>query len=180
MSQTTLPDDRIITVKVYKSPCGELLLGSCSDSLCLCDWISEDKRRKRIDNRILRGVQGFFKEGTSPTIERAIKELKEYFKGERTQFDIPLLTIGTDFQNRVWEELLRIPYGSTMSYGLLAAKMGCPNSVRAVANANGANAISIFIPCHRIIGSNNSLTGYAGGIPAKAYLLNLEDKSTKM
>lgn len=174
MEQNTTPNNRVIVLKHYNSPCGELILGSYGEKLCLCDWIRDDRRRQRVDNRILKGLQGVFTDGTSPTIEKAIEELEEYFKGLRTHFDIPLLVIGTDFQKKVWQALLELPYSSTVSYGDLAEKLGCKSSVRAVANAIGANAISILIPCHRVIGSNNSLTGYAGGIPAKSHLLNLE------
>lgn len=104
----------------------------------------------------------------------AARQLDEYFKGRRTTFDIPLLPVGSAFQKRVWQQLQHIPYGSTVSYGELAAAIGSPDSVRAVANANGANAISIIIPCHRVIGSNGSLTGYGGGIAVKRFLLELE------
>ena len=107
-------------------------------------------------------------------LRRTIRELDEYFRGERREFDIPLLLAGSDFQKRVWQQLPRIPYGQTVSYGELAAAIGSPKSVRAVANANGANAISIILPCHRVIGSDGRLTGYGGGLRAKQYLLDLE------
>ena len=87
---------------------------------------------------------------------------------------MPLLFVGTDFQKNVWQELLKIPYGATITYADLAARLGRPNAVRAVANANGANAISIFAPCHRVVGSNGTLGGYGGGIEAKRFLLGLE------
>ena len=90
------------------------------------------------------------------------------------QFDIPMLFAGTDFQKKVWHKLLEIPYGVTISYGELATQLGMPKAVRAVANANGANAISIIVPCHRVIGSDHSLTGYGGGLAAKKKLLELE------
>ena len=109
-------------------------------------------------------------------LQRTIRELDEYFRGERRDFDIPLLLAGSDFQKRVWQQLPRIPYGQTASYGELAAAIGSPRSVRAVANANGANAISIILPCHRIIGSDGRLTGYGGGLRAKQFLLKLEQK----
>ena len=96
---------------------------------------------------------------------------------QRTSFDLPLLFAGTDFQKRVWDLLLTIPYGKTLSYGELARQLGLPNATRAVANANGANAISIFAPCHRIIGSDGTLTGYGGGLAAKRFLLELEKNS---
>ena len=100
--------------------------------------------------------------------------MDEYFLKRRKHFDIPLLFAGTDFQKQVWQSLLTIPYGQTLSYGALAANIGCPKAVRAVANANGANALSIFVPCHRVIGGNRSLTGYGGGVEAKRFLLDLE------
>ena len=115
-----------------------------------------------------------FEEGTSDVIERAAAQLDEYFAGRRRAFDVPLLFVGTDFQKVVWNELLQIPFGQTMSYGEMARRIGMPKAVRAVANANGANAISIFAPCHRVIGSDLSLTGYGGGLEAKRKLLELE------
>ena len=121
-----------------------------------------------------------FQGGTASTQEAA-RQLDEYFKGERQAFDLPLVMAGSDFQQRVWQELLKIPYGGTISYGELAKRIGQAQAVRAVANANGANALSIFIPCHRVIGSNRSLTGYAGGLAAKQYLLAWEQaKSYKI
>ena len=105
---------------------------------------------------------------------KAVAQLDEYFAGQRSVFDVPLLFLGTDFQKRVWRELLDIPYGTTVSYVEMARRIGMPKAVRAVANANGANIISIFAPCHRVIGSNHSLTGYRGGLEAKRALLALE------
>ena len=115
-----------------------------------------------------------YEESTSEVIQKAIKQLDEYFNGERTAFEVPLLFVGTDFQKSVWYKLLDIPYGSTVSYGELAKQLDMPKAVRAVAAANGANAISIFAPCHRVIGSNHTLVGYGGGLPAKKRLLDLE------
>ena len=89
-------------------------------------------------------------------------------------FDLPLLFVGTEFQEKVWNTLLEVPYGETRSYGWMAEMIGNPKAVRAVGTANGSNSISIFAPCHRIIGSNGSLTGYGGGLPAKKFLLELE------
>jgi methylated-DNA-[protein]-cysteine S-methyltransferase len=113
----------------------------------------------------------------SPVLERAVEQLDEYFAGLRSEFDVPLLFVGTDFQKMVWRELLRIPYGDLISYGEVATRIGRPKSVRAVANANGANAISVFVPCHRVIGTDGSLTGYAGGMAVKEFLLKLEKRS---
>ena len=113
-------------------------------------------------------------EEISPLIERAVLELDEYFNRERKEFDIPLLFVGSDFMKRVWNELLNIPYGTTISYGEQAKRIGNPKAARAVGGANGRNPISIFAPCHRVVGSNGLLTGYGGGIEVKRFLLNLE------
>jgi len=104
----------------------------------------------------------------------AISQLHAYFAGERKDFDLPLILEGTDFQLRVWNTLREIPYGTTVSYLQLAEKIGNPKAVRAVGLANGANPIPIIIPCHRVIGSDGSLTGFGGGLPAKKTLLGLE------
>ena len=149
------------------------MLGSFGERLCLCDWLTE-KHHVKVLNRLRRALDVEFVEGISPVIENAVSQLNEYFAGKRHEFSIPLLFVGTDFQKDVWNALRNIPYGSTVSYGFLASQIGRPSSVRAVANANGANSISIFAPCHRVIGSDNSLTGYGGGLPAKQFLLKLE------
>lgn len=164
----------IITTE-YQSPCGTLVVGSIGNRLCLCDWTAEP-RHVRIRKRLAQTFKADFKEGTSSVIETAVLQLDNYFAGTRTCTDIPLQFAGTDFQKTVWTKLLKIPYGSTISYGNLAKSIGTPTAVRAVAGAVGANAISIFIPCHRIIGSDGSLTGYAGSLSAKQYLLNLEKR----
>lgn len=102
------------------------------------------------------------------------KQLSEYFQGKRKIFDLPLVIKGTDFQIQVWQQLLKIPYASTVSYGEQAEKIGDKNKARAVGLANGLNPISIIIPCHRVIGSNGNLVGFGGGLDKKAYLLKLE------
>jgi methylated-DNA-[protein]-cysteine S-methyltransferase len=105
------------------------------------------------------------------------RQLEEYFAGERHSFDLPLAPAGTPFQQRVWEELRRIGYGETISYGELASRIGRPSAARAAGAANGANPVSIVIPCHRVIGSTGMLTGYGGGLEAKRFLLELERAS---
>lgn len=164
---------KTIQIQYYHSPAGELMLGSFEDKLCLCDWMLE-KRRDRIDYRIQKMLGARYTIESSAMIEKAFAELDDYFARRRTMFDIPLLFVGTDFQKRVWSKLLELPYGQTISYGEMARQLGCPKAVRAVANANGANALSIFAPCHRVIGSNSRLVGYAGGLEAKRILLELE------
>ncbi len=114
------------------------------------------------------------KNESNSIIEQTIRELSEYFKGMRTHFSIPVNAEGTKFQQAVWRLLRKIPYGTTINYGELAQKMGDANKVRAVGKANGQNPVPIIIPCHRVIGANNNLVGYAGGISRKKYLLKHE------
>jgi methylated-DNA-[protein]-cysteine S-methyltransferase len=109
-----------------------------------------------------------------PVLARAAAQLEEYFDGRRTDFDLPLAPEGTEFQRRVWAELLRIPYGETATYGELARRLGNPTGSRAVGLANGRNPIGIVVPCHRVVGSGGDLTGYGGGLPRKRLLLDLE------
>jgi methylated-DNA-[protein]-cysteine S-methyltransferase len=110
----------------------------------------------------------------SSIIDRARAQLAEYFGGKRQAFELPLDPRGTDFQRRVWQRLQEIPYGTTTSYGALARELGDPGASRAVGLANGSNPLPIVIPCHRVIGANGSLTGFGGGLPIKAALLDLE------
>lgn len=172
-----------IIVKPYATPCGIIVLGSIGEKLCLCEWPGEDSADCTDISRMLRArsitvmarqLKAEVEEGTSAMIEKAARQLDEYFDGRRTVFDLPIVFAGTDFQRMVWSEIAKIPYGHTISYGELARRIGRPSSVRAVANATGANLISVIVPCHRVIGSDNSLTGYAGGLKAKEYLLKSE------
>ena len=162
-----------IAIQYLKTPYGELVLGSFDEKLCLCDW-RNGKTRQTIDNRLRKGLRAVFAENKSKVLDMTTQQLQEYFEGKRRQFDVPLLMVGTSFQKSVWNELRQVSYGQTLSYLQLAEKVGNKNAVRAVANANGANAISILIPCHRIIGSNGKLVGYAGGLETKKKLLILE------
>ncbi|WP_027399442.1 methylated-DNA--[protein]-cysteine S-methyltransferase [Anaerovorax odorimutans] len=112
----------------------------------------------------------------TPLLKEAKKQLEEYFSGKRKEFDLPLAPAGTEFMKKDWQALLQIPYGETRSYKEIAAMIGKPKACRAVGMANNRNPIAIIIPCHRVIGSNGSLIGYAGGLHIKSYLLNLEKK----
>ncbi|SDY44872.1 methylated-DNA-[protein]-cysteine S-methyltransferase [Amycolatopsis xylanica] len=105
---------------------------------------------------------------------RVESQLKEYFAGQRREFDLPITFAGTEFQRRVWTELTEIPYGETISYGELAQRLGNPSASRAVGLANGKNPISVIVPCHRVVGSTGDLTGYGGGIERKRFLLDFE------
>lgn len=165
--------ENIIQIQYYQSPCGELILGSLDGKLCLCDWMDE-KRRALIDRRVQKLLHARYEISESEVIVRTVIQLDEYFAGKRKTFDIPLLFAGTDFQQTVWNALLNIPYGKTLSYAALSQKLGNLKAIRAVASANGANPISILVPCHRVIGSNQKLVGYGGGLPVKKLLLELE------
>ena len=165
--------NRNILVQTYIAPCGTLLLGSFHDKLCLCNW-TEGKHPGRVDRRLQAKLAACYMPQASDITQAAARQLDEYFLGQRRSFDLPLLFAGSSFQESVWKQLMDIPYGQTVSYGEIARRIGRPTAVRAVANANGANAISIFAPCHRVIGNDHSLTGYGGGIEAKRFLLCLE------
>jgi methylated-DNA-[protein]-cysteine S-methyltransferase len=149
---------------VIASPIGDLLLTSNGEALTgmhmethMDDLLPYTDHRK--DDAIL---------------ALARTQLREYFDGERTEFDLPLAAKGTEFQKRVWAQLRRIPYGTTISYGELARRIDQPAAVRAVGRANGQNPISVIIPCHRVIGADGSLTGFGGGLDRKRTLLELE------
>ena len=113
-------------------------------------------------------------EGQVEPLQQAVQELQRYFAGEKLAFSCPLDLQGTPFQISVWQALKDIPYGETRSYAEIAQATGCPAAVRAVGAANGANPVAIIVPCHRVIGSNGTLTGYGGGLPTKSWLLSLE------
>ena len=167
-----------INIQHYFSPCGELVLASYADKLCLCDW-SDNPFAERNKRRLERYLKASFKTDTTPVLEETKRQLDEFFAGKRMAFDIQIRLAGTDFQQQVCNALLRIPYGATKSYKEIAQCIGKPKAVRAVAGAIGANGISILIPCHRVIGSNRSLTGYAGGLVAKRMLLGMETTGHK-
>lgn len=166
----------IIQIHYYHSPVGELVLGDFNNQLCLCDWRYR-KMRYEVDNRILKGLQAEFVEELTPLLTETQNQLQAYFDKKSETFDLPLLFVGTDFQQTVWKALQQIDYGKTQTYLGLSKQLNNPKAIRAVASANGANAISIIIPCHRIIGSNQELVGYAGGLSAKKKLLVLEQGS---
>lgn len=163
----------IVHLQYYASPCGEIVLASVEDKLCLCDWNEHPCAEKNM-RRLVRLLNAEFVEETSAVLERTKIQLDEYFAGLRRTFDLPLHLVGTDFQKRVWNALLEIPYGETRSYKEIALKVDNLKGVRAVAQAIGANGICIIIPCHRVVGSDHSLTGFAGGLEVKRFLLGIE------
>lgn len=151
-----------------ESPVGTLKLVASAAALVAVLW--EHERPNRVKLAPLKHAS------QQPILLEAERQLREYFSGTRTEFDLPIELNGTEFQKRVWRGLRDIPYGQTMRYVDLARTVGSPRAVRAVGAANGKNPLSIIVPCHRVIGANGSLTGFAGGLDAKAKLLALEAK----
>ena len=154
--------------KTMASPVGLLTLVANDHGLAAVLWENDDPKRVRLSL--------LHEDSTHPVLLEAERQLQEYFAGKRETFSLELEFTGTDFQKKVWEALLTIPFGETRSYAQIAEQIGNPNAVRAVGAANGKNPISIIAPCHRVIGSNGKLTGFAGGMEAKAFLLKLEAK----
>lgn len=152
--------------KTIWSPVGELTLVADDRGLAAILWENDSPDRVRLG--------ALTEKADHPVLVETERQLAEYFAGERRAFDVPLSFAGTDFQKRVWAALLAIPFGETRSYGEIADQLGNPGASRAVGAANGRNPISIIAPCHRVVGSNGKLTGFAGGLEAKAYLLDLE------
>ncbi len=151
---------------VMDTPVGPLTIVVSADGVRAILWPDEDPDRVRLAT--IRA------DPDHPVIVATVAQLTEYFDGERQEFDLPLDPIGTDFQQAAWSALRTIPYGTTVSYGEQAARMGDRRKARAVGAANGRNPISIVVPCHRVVGSNGSLTGFAGGLDTKAWLLDHE------
>ena len=155
-------------VAFLTTPVGTLQLYSNGVALTSIDWSRDTVVHEQAD------------EQEDAVLRQAKQQLSEYFAGQRKQFDIPLAAGGTEFQQAVWESLRRIPYGELCSYGDIARKIGRPKAVRAVGAANGRNPIPIIVPCHRVIGSNGTLTGFGGGLALKRELLALEGAQSEL
>jgi methylated-DNA-[protein]-cysteine S-methyltransferase len=152
--------------KTMASPVGRLKLVASDDGLAAIMW--EKDRPRRVVLNIVR------EDRRHPVLVETERQLKEYFAGRRRVFDVKLDFAGTEFQRKVWRALLTIPFGETRSYAQVARQIGKPRAIRAMGAANGRNPIAVIAPCHRVIGSGGDLTGFAGGLDAKAYLLRLE------
>ncbi len=144
------------------SPLGLVRLTASEQGLCECRLVRDGEKKHTTT--------------TSRLLNDAAAQLRDWFAGARRDFDLPLAAVGTEFQQRVWSELREIPFATTRSYGELAARLGNPTAMRAVGAANGRNPLWIIVPCHRVIGMNGKLTGYAGGLDVKEWLLNHERK----
>ena len=161
---------QLITITRIPTPLGPMLAGATKEGICLLEFTD----RRMLETQLTR-LKKYLKTATvagqNPHFETLQTQLSQYFKGERKTFDLPLVLPGTDFQKKVWDQLLTIPYGKTRSYAEQARAIGNTKAVRAVAKANGDNRLSIIIPCHRVIGSDGKLTGYGGGLWRKEWLL---------
>ncbi|HEY4078954.1 MAG TPA: methylated-DNA--[protein]-cysteine S-methyltransferase [Rhizomicrobium sp.] len=156
--------------KTMRSPVGELKLVASDHGLAAILWENDNPKRVRLNI--------VAEDKSHPILVETEHQLNEYFAGKRRKFTVALDFNGTAFQNQVWQALLAIPFGETRSYGQIAKALGKPSAVRAVGAANGRNPVSIIAPCHRVIGTNGKLTGFAGGLDAKALLLALEGHGT--
>ncbi len=154
--------------KMIRTPVGILKLIASDKGLVAVLWPNDNTQRTKLTE----GREN----KKHPILLQAEKQIQDYFGGKLKKFSVPLDMKGTDFQKRVWKALLKIPYGRTKSYGELASQIGSPLASRAVGMANGRNPISIIVPCHRVIGANGKLTGFAGGLEVKAQLLHLEKR----
>jgi len=173
VSPSNSKDKNLINMTRIETPLGTMLACAVDQGICLLEFTDRKMLEtelkslaKRVNARIIQGANNHF--------ELLKQQLEEYFEGKRKDFSIPLYSPGTEFQELVWKSLKSIPYGSTCSYKQQAASMNKPDAIRAVANANGMNRISILIPCHRVIGEDGSLTGYGGGLWRKKWLLDME------
>ncbi|GLH34147.1 MULTISPECIES: methylated-DNA--[protein]-cysteine S-methyltransferase [Pseudomonas] len=155
---------------LMQSPVGTLTLVARGERLAAVLWEEERENRVRLGE--------VHRDDEQPILREAARQLEEYFAGKRQRFELALDFAGTAFQRQVWAALLTIPFGQTRSYSDIARQIGNPSAVRAVGAANGRNPISIIAPCHRVIGASGSLTGFAGGMPAKQYLLALEGQQS--
>lgn len=152
------------------SPVGVLTIITSEEGLHAVLW---DKDREKPEYKKI--IDALSRSDDEQTIVQTKKQLSEYFQGKRKKFDLPLILNGTDFQIQAWKQLIKIPYATTITYAEQAEKIGNKNKARAVGLANGMNPISIIVPCHRVIGSNGSLTGFGGGLDKKEKLLRLEE-----
>ena len=167
----------IVNIARFSTPVGPVFACATEKGLCLLEYTDRkilEAQFKDLRNRL----NAVILPGKNPYLTQAQVELKEYFEGKRKTFSVPLDTQGTDFRKEVWDELLTIPYGETRSYKEQAIAINNLKAIRAVASANGANKISIIIPCHRVIGADGSLTGYGGGLHRKKWLLEMEMKNS--
>lgn len=164
--------DQTYVQTAFPSPVGELTVIGSESGVRAVLWPNDRPGRVTIDHLVTPDRDG--------RLDMALDQLEEYFSGARRTFTVPLVVSGTDFQRAVWRRLAEIPYGSTASYGEVATAIGRPSAARAVGAATGLNPISVIIPCHRLVGSTGALTGFAGGLDAKRWLLRHEQSQQRL
>ncbi len=165
-----------VAVSTFETVLGCMLAGATEEALVFLEFATENSSDVRLGRHRSAANLALFR-GRNLVHERIEMEVAEFFEGGRVKFDTPFELAGTPFQLTVWRSLCEIPYGETLSYGTLADRLSCPGAVRAVANANARNRLAIIVPCHRVVGRNGKLTGYAGGLEKKRYLLDLEART---
>ena len=163
----------LLAVAPVDTPVGVMMLGAAGGKLCVAEFADPERLAAQL-GRVCRRLDATLVPGREPPIDRAAEQIAEYFAGSRRCFELPLLAAGTDLQRRVWETLVQIPHGDTWTYGQVAEAIGRPRAARPVGSAVGANPVAIIIPCHRVVGSGGTLTGYGGGLWRKQRLLDLE------
>ena len=169
--KATKEKPKTYSCKTMKSPVGRLKLVASDRGLAAILWENDDPQRVRLSP--------LAESKEHPVLLETQRQLNEYFAGKREKFSLKFDCVGTEFQKEVWQALATIPFGETRSYGQIARQIGHPKAVRAVGAANGRNPISIIVPCHRVIGSNGKLTGFAGGLETKASLLRIESEKQR-
>lgn len=174
-----IKNQQIITVAQLLTPLGPMYAGASDKGVCLLEFNDRKALQKQLA-RIQQKMNAIFVPGEHEYLQQLQQQLNEYFTGDRTHFDIPLVLVGSDFQQQAWRALQQIPYAETRSYQQQAEAIKNPLAIRAIASANAANALAILIPCHRVIAKSGSMAGYAGGIWRKQYLLNLESGSSNV
>lgn len=167
---------QIVSIAHIDTELGQMVAAATDSGICMLEY-ADSKHLEAELKQISNHFKAELRETDNEHLAELRLQLRQYFNLERREFDVPIDLVGTEFQKTVWMSLLKIPYGSTISYATQATLIGKPSAVRAVANANGKNKVSIILPCHRVIGTNGKLTGYGGGVWRKEMLLELEKKT---
>jgi AraC family transcriptional regulator of adaptative response/methylated-DNA-[protein]-cysteine methyltransferase len=172
-------ENNLINTREISTPLGPMLAGATSEGVCILEFINRVKLEKEIID-LQKLLNAVMLPGQNPHLDQLENELAEYFDGKRKAFSVPLHTPGNEFSQTVWKTLQEIPYGQTCSYKQQADRMNNPKAIRAIASTNGRNRLAIIIPCHRVIGSNGTMTGYAAGIEKKKWLLKFERSNSEI
>ena len=172
-------ENNVIVYRDIKSPLGEMIAGATAKGVCFLEW-HDRGGVERILERVVKRYKTDLQPGNNIHLDLLEREIDNYFKGDLKKFSVPVDVTGTAFEMLTWKQLLKIPYGETRSYGQIAQNLGKPKASRAVGRANGANYLSIVIPCHRVIEANGNLRGYGGKLWRKKRLLELENSQEKL